>query len=60
LIDFAQIQAQASGKAVLELNVNRGNSAYEFYKKIGFKVVEEVDISYYGYILDDYVMQREI
>lgn len=60
LIDFTRIQAQASGKATLELNVNRGNTAYEFYKKVGFKVVEEVDIPYYGYILDDYVMQMEI
>lgn len=57
LINFAISYAQKSDKSILELNVNRGNNAYYFYLKMGFTVVQEVDIPYFGYILDDYVMQ---
>ena len=59
-IAFAEGIAINSKKSILELNVNRGNHAYYFYLKKGFKVIQEVDIPYYGYILDDYVMQKVI
>lgn len=59
LINHAQDIALSNGKHVLELNVNRGNNAYHFYLKQGFKVIQEIDIPYYGYILDDYVMQKD-
>lgn len=58
MINFAQEVALSVGLNTLELNVNRGNKAYHFYLKQGFKVTQEVDIPYYGYILDDYVMQK--
>lgn len=58
LIDFAIEKAKELDCSVVELNVNRGNRAYHFYLKQGFQVVEEVDIPYHGYILDDYVMQK--
>ncbi|GAA4521207.1 GNAT family N-acetyltransferase [Sphingobacterium thermophilum] len=60
MISFAEEEAAQRGRDTLELNVNRGNKAYYFYLKQGFEVVEEVDIPYYGYILDDYVMQKKI
>ena len=60
LIDFAVDHAKGQGFSVVELNVNRGNNAYHFYRKHGFEVIAEVDIPYYGYILDDYIMQRPI
>lgn len=60
LIDFAVSKAKNKRKEILELNVNRSNPAYHFYLKQGFKVIEAVDIPYYDYILDDYIMQREI
>lgn len=60
LIDFAVQIGKSLSKKYLELNVNRGNSAYFFYLKQGFKVTQEIDIPYYDYILDDYVMQKEI
>ena len=56
LIEFAKYEAKSRFKSTLELNVNRNNTAYHFYIKMGFKVIKEVDIPYYGYILDDYVM----
>ena len=60
LIAFAADQAKALAIRRLELNVNRGNKAYHFYLKQGFVVTEEVDIPYYTYVLDDYVMQKLI
>lgn len=59
-IDYAKDVAIERNKSILELNVNRGNKAYYFYLKMGFKVIQEVDIPYYGYILDDYVMQKNL
>lgn len=60
LIEFAKESAKKQDKSIVELNVNRGNKAYYFYLKTGFKVIEEVDIPYFGYVLDDYVMQISI
>ncbi|UIR55713.1 GNAT family N-acetyltransferase [Sphingobacterium sp. SRCM116780] len=60
LIDFSAELAISTGLTHLELNVNRGNPAYHFYLKQGFLVTESVDIPYYGYILDDYVMQKDV
>jgi len=60
LIDFAVAQAKESNRSVVELNVNRGNKAYHFYLKQGFRVVREVDIPYFGFVLDDYVMQKQV
>ncbi|GGH11507.1 GNAT family N-acetyltransferase [Sphingobacterium alkalisoli] len=59
LIDFATNEAIERGKTILELNVNRGNKAYHFYLKQGFLVTQQVDIPYYKYILDDFVMQKD-
>ena len=42
----------------LELNVNRQNIAVGFYKKLGFNIVAEEDISIgNGFFMNDYVMQ---
>ncbi len=42
---------------IIELNVNRQNNAVEFYKRIGFTIVKEVDIPIgEGYFMNDYVM----
>ena len=42
---------------LIELNVNRHNGAIDFYKRIGFKIVNEVDIPIgEGYFMNDYVM----
>lgn len=60
LIDFAAEEARKQGLSELELNVNRSNNAYHFYLKQGFRVVEEVDIPYYEFILDDYIMRKKI
>ncbi|MBC7746171.1 MAG: GNAT family N-acetyltransferase [Flavobacterium sp.] len=56
VIDLAK---QRNGK-VLELNVNRGNPAFDFYKQLGFEVYQEVNIPYYRFILNDFVMRKPL
>ena len=60
LLEFAGQLALDKGIDILELNVNRYNKAYHFYLKQGFEVVETVDIPYYQYFLNDYVMQKRL
>lgn len=60
LIQQAAALAQSRGLSKLQLNVNRKNKAYYFYLKQGFEVLESVDIPYYGFILDDYIMQKSL
>lgn len=59
-IEFAKTLAISFDKSIIELNVNRGNKAFFFYKKMGFITLCEVDIPYYGYVLDDFVMQLKV
>jgi ribosomal protein S18 acetylase RimI-like enzyme len=43
------------------LNVNRFNKALNFYQKMGFKVIDEVNIEIgNGYLMEDYVMEKKI
>lgn len=52
--------AKAKGGKILELNVNRGNPAHHFYRKIGFDIYQTVDISYHHFILNDYIMRKDL
>lgn len=60
LLDFVAQLGKSRDLLKLELNVNRSNPAYHFYLKQGFLVTETVDIPYYDYVLDDYVMQKAL
>ncbi|HEY0670125.1 MAG TPA: GNAT family N-acetyltransferase [Sphingobacteriaceae bacterium] len=60
LIGFITSLAVNNGGKILELNVNRSNPAFSFYKKLGFKIYEEVDIPYHKYFLNDYVMRKNL
>jgi ribosomal protein S18 acetylase RimI-like enzyme len=52
--------ARKGGKA-LRLNVNRNNSAKDFYTKLGFIITGEEDIDIgSGYFMNDYVMEKKI
>lgn len=50
-------ESKAGGADTLELNVNKYNSAKEFYFKKGFVIAREevLDIGE-GYVMDDYIM----
>lgn len=45
---------------VIELNVNRFNPAKNFYEKLGFKIIMEIDVPIGKYFMNDYIMQKEI
>ncbi len=57
LLNFIIEDCKANNASTLELNVNKHNTAIEFYTKKGFKILREevIDIGN-GYVMDDYVM----
>ena len=61
LIDSISNAAIASNDSMLSLNVNRYNSAFTFYIKSGFEKVAEEDIAIgNGYLMEDYVMEKQL
>jgi ribosomal protein S18 acetylase RimI-like enzyme len=60
LISKVEEEVKTLGAANLYLNVNRNNKAFHFYKKLGYIVVEEVDIPYYDFVLNDYIMMKSL
>ena len=60
LIDEVSTRAKNLGGLILELNVNRGNKAVEFYKKQGFDVHQTLDIPYHTFVLNDYIMRKAL
>lgn len=62
-IVFEEIGKMASenNSRTLLLNVNRFNTALNFYKKLGFEIKETVNIEIgNGYLMEDYVMGKHI
>ena len=61
VIDEIANLALENNSTALILNVNRFNSALGFYKKIGFEVVDEVNIDIgKDYLMEDYVMEKRL
>ena len=60
LIEEVSIRAKNLGGLVLELNVNRGNKAVDFYKKQGFDIHQTLDIPYHTFVLNDYIMRKAL
>ena len=60
LINHVAKIAHAAGCSYLELNVNRYNPATDFYERQGFVIVDTVDTPYHDYVLNDYIMQKEL
>lgn len=52
--------AKINNKCFIQLNVNRNNPALLFYLKIGFSIVETIDIPFYDFVLNDYLLQKVI
>ena len=56
----AEIATENQNTALI-LNVNRFNKAIGFYHKMGFRIINEIDIEIgLGYLMEDYVMEKEI
>lgn len=61
LIDYVSQFAKENDATWLLLNVNRFNKALTFYQKLGFEIIQEIDIELeYGYLMEDYVMEKRI
>ena len=46
---------------IISLNVNRFNTAFNFYKKLGFEKVGEEDIELdFGYLMEDYILEKNL
>lgn len=53
--------ALENNNTIISLNVNRFNSAFDFYKKIGFEKVGEEDIELdFGYLMEDYKLEKKL
>ena len=60
LHEVEKIALENQNKAVF-LNVNRYNKAFEFYKKQGYAITEEIDIEIgHGYLMEDYIMEKNL
>lgn len=61
LLDYVCTQSKKNGAQMLELNVNKYNPAKTFYYKKGFEILKEevIDIGN-GYVMDDYVMVKQL
>ena len=60
LINEVSSSAKLKGGKILELNVNRENPAQHFYKKMAFEIYQTLDINYHHFVLNDYVMRKEL
>ena len=60
LVQHVEATALSQGIITIELNVNRHNPAHLFYRRQGFIIVQEVDIPYGNFLLNDYIMQKEL
>lgn len=50
----------ALGAVEIKLNVNRENKAQFFYLKMGYKILQTINIPYHNFILNDFVMGKNI
>ncbi len=61
LLDRIMAAIKPVGKATLQLQVNRENKARHFYEKLGFTIIDEIDLDIgNGFFMNDYVMEKKI
>ncbi|MBU0695495.1 MAG: GNAT family N-acetyltransferase [Bacteroidetes bacterium] len=60
LIEAVEDAVKKLGADHLILNVQRDNKARFFYEKNGYSVIQVLDIPYYDFVLNDYIMQKEL
>lgn len=58
IINYIVVEIKSKGAKALQLQVNRENKAKDFYKKLGFKIIQTADFDIgNGYFMNDYVME---
>lgn len=61
IIGYVMKDIKEKGGQSLHLQVNRNNSAKQFYERLGFTVVEQIKLDIgEGYFMDDYIMEKEV
>lgn len=60
LLQHMENRAIQQGICRMTLNVNRQNPAFHFYQKMGYKILEEVDIPFESFWLNDYILQKNL
>ena len=61
LLKEVENRTKMAGNSVLFLNVNKYNKAQKFYNNHGFSIIQEEVIPIgNGYIMDDYVMEKQL
>ena len=61
LLDYILEDILNKAGKYLRLNVNRNNVARYFYEKLGFSIIEEVDIPIgNNYFMNDFIMEKEL
>ena len=61
IIDFIIKNIEPAGAHALQLNVKRDNKARFFYEKLGFEIIDTVDIDIgNNYFMRDYIMEKKI
>lgn len=60
LLHWVEEHLATTGATELVLNVNRFNTAQEFYRKNGYEIIATVDIPYKQFWLNDYVMKKAL
>ena len=61
IIEHISAAAATLGGHVLELQVNRNNTAKQFYERNGFTVAREAKIDIgNGFVMDDFIMQKTL
>ena len=60
LLRYVEGAVVEAGGQELRLNVNRYNTAQEFYRKQGYEVIDTVDIPYKHFWLNDFVMKKAL
>ena len=60
-IDFVIELAKNKLISKVILNINKFNKALNFYQKMGFQIIEEINIEIgNGYLMEDFVMEKQI
>ncbi len=61
VIDHISNEIGRKGATALQLQVNRNNKARQFYEKIGFTVIDQVDFDIgNGYFMNDFIMEKKL
>ena len=60
LLSAVEVAVKRNGARLLDLNVNRHNSAKQFYERCGYRVHAQEDIPIGPYWMNDYVMRKAL